>query len=70
MKNFTKRVKALDANIKVPKGTPKLASMRPFLHGGTSAPMHLTEHCAHPQDLEAEVGHNHGHMQHKELALI
>jgi len=29
MKNFAKRVKALDANLKVPKGTPKLASTRP-----------------------------------------
>jgi hypothetical protein len=27
MKNFVKRVHVLDANIKVPKGTPKLAHM-------------------------------------------
>ena len=31
MKNFTKRVKALDTNLKVPKGTPKLASTHPSL---------------------------------------
>jgi hypothetical protein len=48
MKNFTKRVKALDANLMVPQGTPKLASTHPsFIHGGTGAPMHLTYHCAH-----------------------